>query len=512
MRYVNKLYSSLNFYMGAKKKIKSRKINKICKYPPTNKTQLIASLLEFLNSKYFNFPVSLSLFKRVYMKMNTNFIAAKNVLENLDFSEAIEWIQNEKGIEIEKTSIGNKANYVITRITKKKIIQLTRQTYNERPKEMPKIEKKNEVRDVIQKQQKTRYFNNIEETNYEANHETTFRSNILSAMDMEEVEELEEEICTFKTRYDCFLDKRDNRCMKRHYYKLLLPNTIESNGFCENEIYEKKCKFAKCKYMHYSLEEKYMSRNLDGIYKTFESEMIFENEALPSQWINCDLRHINYEVLGKFNAIMLDPPWDIHMNLPYSTLKDKEMLALNVEVLQNDGYIFLWVTMRALELGRQCMTKWGYKQVDELVWVKTNSFGKIVRSGRTGHWLNHSKEHCLIGYKGDVSNFNKNLDCDVLVSEVRETSRKPDEIYSLIERIAPGGRKCELFARPHNRRKGWVSLGNQLPGINIVEDDMKVRFKKCYPNVDIQNISIIGKEIDKADPNFLKDVYYNHLN
>jgi len=38
-------------------------------------------------------------------------------------------------------------------------------------------------------------------------------------------------------------------------------------------------------------------------------------------------------VLGKFDAIMLDPPWDIHMNLPYGTLKDKEMLALKVEKL-----------------------------------------------------------------------------------------------------------------------------------------------------------------------------------
>lgn len=52
---------------------------------------------------------------------------------------------------------------------------------------------------------------------------------------------------------------------------------------------------------------------------------------------------------------MLDPPWDIHMNLPYGTLKDKEMLALNVEKIMDDGIIFLWVTMRALELGRDCL-------------------------------------------------------------------------------------------------------------------------------------------------------------
>ena len=70
----------------------------------------------------------------------------------------------------------------------------------------------------------------------------------------------------------------------------------------------------------------------------------------------------------------------------------------------------------------------------------------------------------------------------MLVSEVRETSRKPDEIYELIERMKPGGRKLELFARPHNRRKGWVSLGNQLPGIYFVEQDMIDRFNEAFPN------------------------------
>eukprot|EP00983_Pelagomonas_calceolata_P126218 1161282-Pelagomonas_calceolata.AAC.19 len=35
------------------------------------------------------------------------------------------------------------------------------------------------------------------------------------------------------------------------------------------------------------------------------------------------------------------------------------------------------------------------------------------------------------------------VDCDVLVSEVRETSRKPDEMYSLLERLSPGTRKLE---------------------------------------------------------------------
>jgi mRNA (2'-O-methyladenosine-N6-)-methyltransferase len=49
---------------------------------------------------------------------------------------------------------------------------------------------------------------------------------------------------------------------------------------------------------------------------------------------------------------------------------------------------------------------------------------------------------------------NRGLDTDVIVSEVRETSRKPDEAYGLIERMCPGGRKIEIFGRRHNTRPG----------------------------------------------------------
>ena len=72
---------------------------------------------------------------------------------------------------------------------------------------------------------------------------------------------------------------------------------------------------------------------------------------------------------------------------------------------------------RAMELGRECLEIWGYKRVDELIWVKTNQLQRLIRTGRTGHWLNHSKEHCLVGIKGNPQ-INRNLDCDVLLAEV----------------------------------------------------------------------------------------------
>lgn len=39
---------------------------------------------------------------------------------------------------------------------------------------------------------------------------------------------------------------------------------------------------------------------------------------------------------------------------------------------------------RAMELARECLKKWGYKRVDELIWVKTNQLQRLIRTGRTG--------------------------------------------------------------------------------------------------------------------------------
>lgn len=115
-----------------------------------------------------------------------------------------------------------------------------------------------------------------------------------------------------------------------------------------------------------------------------------------------------------------------------------------------------------------------YERVEEVVWIKTNQLQRIIRTGRTGHWLNHSKEHCLVGIKGNPQ-VNRFLDCDVVVSEVRETSRKPDEIYGMIERLSPGTRKLEIFGRMHNVHPSWITLGNQLAGVKLSDLELKKR-------------------------------------
>lgn len=104
-------------------------------------------------------------------------------------------------------------------------------------------------------------------------------------------------------------------------------------------------------------------------------------------------------------------------------------------------------------------------------------------------------EHCLVGYKGNP-NINKMLDVDVLISEVRETSRKPDEMYPLLERLSPGTRKLEIFGRPHNTQAGWITLGNQLEGVRLVEDNLRKRFLAKYP----EEAPKLTPPIERGDP------------
>jgi mRNA (2'-O-methyladenosine-N6-)-methyltransferase len=37
----------------------------------------------------------------------------------------------------------------------------------------------------------------------------------------------------------------------------------------------------------------------------------------PSQWINCDIRYFEMSIIGKFDVIIADPPWDIHMDVMF---------------------------------------------------------------------------------------------------------------------------------------------------------------------------------------------------
>lgn len=285
---------------------------------------------------------------------------------------------------------------------------------------------------------------------------------------------------------------------KIHFIPIIKSHNDISLGDCS---YLDTChKSDTCRYVHYL---KHIPENL-AIQKTQECEQFNGNipfwekispysrngtvsnisrEILDAQWVNCDVRTFDFNILGKFAAVIADPAWNIHMNLPYGTCNDTELLNLPLSNIQDEGILLLWVTGRAIEIGKESLAKWGYSLKNELIWVKTNQLSRTICTGRTGHWLNHSKEHLLVGVKGNPQWLNKGIDVDVIVSPSRETSRKPDELYDMVERlVGPHARKLEIFGRDHNLRKGWFTIGNQLSGVNILEHDVLKRYEASSRN------------------------------
>ncbi|XVE58137.1 hypothetical protein DITRI_Ditri04bG0146000 [Diplodiscus trichospermus] len=160
------------------------------------------------------------------------------------------------------------------------------------------------------------------------------------------------EYCSALTKEDCRRQSGNFfACKKVHFKRIIAPHTDISLGDCS---FLDTCRHMKtCKYVHYELDQTQDDLGPEKPLKPLRAEYCSEVELGEPQWINCDIRNFRMDILGQFGVIMADPPWDIHMELPYGTMADDEMRNLNVPALQTDGLIFLWVTGRAMELGRE---------------------------------------------------------------------------------------------------------------------------------------------------------------
>jgi N6-adenosine-specific RNA methylase IME4 len=112
--------------------------------------------------------------------------------------------------------------------------------------------------------------------------------------------------------------------------------------------------------------------------------------------------------------------------------------------------LFLWCPDAHLAQGMDLIGAWQFKfRTVGFNWIKTTSHGKLPLG--CGWWTRAGSELCLLATRGQP----RPLAYDVrrvVLSERREHSRKPDEIYDSIRRLV-GGPYLELFAR--ERRAGW---------------------------------------------------------
>jgi N6-adenosine-specific RNA methylase IME4 len=173
---------------------------------------------------------------------------------------------------------------------------------------------------------------------------------------------------------------------------------------------------------------------------------------------------------GLYSTILADPPWQFQNRtgkvapehkrlLRYPTMELKEIKELPVPKLAAaKSHLYLWVPNALLREGLEVMESWGFTYKGNLVWYKVRKDGGPDGRG-VGFYFRNVTELVLFGVRGSMRTLKRGrTQVNLLSTRKREHSRKPDELYKIIEECSPGP-YLELFAR--FRREGWAQWGNE---------------------------------------------------
>lgn len=176
-------------------------------------------------------------------------------------------------------------------------------------------------------------------------------------------------------------------------------------------------------------------------------------------------------ITGNFSTVLADPPWRFtnrtgkvapeHKRLKrYETMSVKQICDLPVaNHLADKSHLYLWVPNALLSEGLEVLAAWGFKYKTCLTWVKVRKDGGFDGRG-VGFYFRNVTETILFGVKGSMRTLEPGrTQVNAIATRKREHSRKPDELYSLIERCSPGP-YLEMFARV--KRLGWAQFGDEL--------------------------------------------------
>ncbi len=172
-----------------------------------------------------------------------------------------------------------------------------------------------------------------------------------------------------------------------------------------------------------------------------------------------------------FPTILADPPWRFqnrtgkmapeHRRLSrYDTMTLEDIMKLPVEGLAAEtSHLYLWVPNALLPEGLHVMEAWGFQYKSNIVWHKVRKDGGPDGRG-VGFYFRNTTELVLFGIRGkDARTLAPGRSqVNIIRTQKREHSRKPDELYDIVEACSPGP-YLELFAR--GSRKGWETWGNE---------------------------------------------------
>jgi len=185
---------------------------------------------------------------------------------------------------------------------------------------------------------------------------------------------------------------------------------------------------------------------------------------------------------GTFSTILVDPPWRFqnrtgkmapeHKRLRrYATMTFEEIAALPVGTYaRNPSHLYLWCPNALVAEALQIMGAWGFTYKTNIVWYKIRKDGGPDGRG-VGFYFRNVTELLLFGVKWSLRTLKPGrTQVNLIATRKQEHSRKPDEVYQLIERCSPSP-YLELFAR--ERIQGWTQWGDEV--------DTYVKKRPNYP-------------------------------
>ena len=175
--------------------------------------------------------------------------------------------------------------------------------------------------------------------------------------------------------------------------------------------------------------------------------------------------------VSHYKTILADPPWQFanrtgkmapeHRRLNrYGTMTLEGIRDLPVETIAApESHLYLWVPNALITEGLEVMKRWGFTYKTNIVWHKIRKDGGPDGRG-VGFYFRNVTELVLFGTRGGLRTASRGRrQVNFLATRKREHSRKPEELYPIIEGCSYGP-FLELFAR--HSRPNWDAWGDEV--------------------------------------------------
>lgn len=220
-------------------------------------------------------------------------------------------------------------------------------------------------------------------------------------------------------------------------------------------------------------------------YKDVSNQLVSNNEDTPvmvkimdglylippkSSFVMADTRNLKLftDILGKFNLIILDPPWEnksVKRKKMYWTLSNEDLLMLPVpELSAPDCIIGMWVTNRVKHIEfiiKELFPKWKISYITTWYWLKVTKYGEMVYNIESQHKKPY--ELLILGrHRSTDSVLLPDVPLDKTIISIPSSLHSMKiPLHDILTPYLPPNPKClEVFAR--NLQNGWFSIGNEV--------------------------------------------------